>query len=141
MDERSEKIAVEALKQLLPLIESLTLTGLRSFLDGRVDNIAASQRRRGWSPTHVGDIKNDYRNPDGTEADILSKQADDALFVLAQQLPGDVTDRAFRDPVSPIITPAVRQKIDATSTYEEIAQAVTGQVYTVAESVIKVLTP
>ena len=134
MTEQERIIALGALKIITPFLEELTLDGIRSLVNGRVDNIVSSQKARKWSPTHQGDPANDW------PGDILAKQADDALFVMAQQAPGLFTDK-FRDGMSPLVTPGVRAKIDENSTYEEIAQAAADGVNRVFEQVVQAVTP
>lgn len=134
MDERTRQIALGALRMLVPLLEQFAVDELRRFLDGRADNMAKNDRDNGWSAENIGDPRNDY------VGDVLSKRADNMLFVLAAQLPGRLSD-GFRDGLSPVVTPLVRESIDATSTPEEIASLVVERVCEIAEAALDAVTP
>lgn len=119
-----------AVDQLKPVAVDEALLRIRAAIDARVDNMARADRKAGWSATEVGNDKNDY------PGDVLAKRCDSHLFVLAQQLPGKMSD-AFRDWISPSVTPHVRARITEESTAEEIAQAVADEVYAVAEDIVR----
>lgn len=119
-----------AIDKLEPIAVDAGLAKIRAALDANVEHIAKHQEQKGWGGGKIGDSHNDW------QGDAIAKQCDDALFVLAMVLPGDVTDW-FRDHVSPLVTPQARAMLTESSTGTEIVQAEIDQLYALVESDIR----
>lgn len=118
------------LKKEEPILVDAVLARLHDVISGRAEDMAKSDRKHGWSPTLLGDPRNDAV---GT---IQERRIDNQLFVFAQPLPGVVSD-AFRDRFSPSVVPLVMKEITDASTPEEIAGAVCDVIFGLASEAVR----
>lgn len=124
------------LKKEEPVIVNEAIARIKTRIDSRAAPMAKNDRDHGWSPTRIGDERNDYDGPGG----IQGKRIDNQWFIFAHKLGGTLADVGFRDRFSPLLTPLVLAKVKDQSTPEEIAQACCGTLSDIVETAIRAAT-